>query len=329
MVVDERTTMDDPTSLTPSDGDLENTALLVLADGPMAASELAQHMRRRLLTRCIDGRLVEMLVERSPLLVGRPDGSVIRLIDLLEGSVFTQRVAHSEGRRRDLWSSLALAPLMAWLDHERLCLTSGEPLARGAFGHDTIVGPTGWLPAVPAGSLVSLTVTDGRVAVAAVDDQALLTAEPEGAVRRALSRHYRTATWWTEEDLADRPYELTTAVATALVEDPRLLREPVRPLDELLYLTVRQCEQDHHLRDAAAWAAGENVSFSISGMPESLNAEIERRARHYGMSSDQYAILALGHLAWRTPFAEDLGGDLGWEPPRAGGSEGRPRLRPV
>ena len=198
MVVDERTTMDDPTSLTPSDGDLESTALLVLADGPMAASELARRMRRRLVARCIDGRLVEMLVERSPLLVGLPDGSVIRLIDLLEGSVFTERVAHSDGQRRDLWTSLALAPLMAWLDCEGLCLTSGEPLARGEFGHDTILGPTGWLPAVPAGSLVSLTVTGGRIAVAAVDDRALLTSEPEGAVRRALSRHYRTATWWTE-----------------------------------------------------------------------------------------------------------------------------------
>lgn len=325
--------MTEPVELNPTDDDLESTALLALADGPLPADVLATRMRRRFRSRTMDARLVEMLVERSLLLVGRPDGSVIRLIDLLEGSTFTVRVAHADGTRRDLWVSLALAPLISWMDREGLCLTSGDPLSRGAFGHDTIVGPDGWLPAMPPGSLVSLTVTRGRIEVAPVQDDALLSPEEEGAVRRALSRHYKTTTWWTEDDLAERPYDLTAAVANALVEDSLLLRRPTRPLDELLYIAVRQCEQDHHLRDAFAWGAGECVSFEISGMPEALAGEIARRARHYGMSDDQYLILAMGHLCWRTPFAEDLGDDgFGWEPAPHPGKDGpdEPRsLRPV
>lgn len=325
--------MTEPVELSPTDDDLESTALLALADGPLSVGALATRMRRRFRSRTVDPRLVEMLVERSLLLVGRPDGSVIRLIDLLEGSTFTVRVAHADGTRRDLWVSLALAPLITWMDREGLCLTSGDPLSRGAFGHDTIVGPDGWLPALPPGSLVSLTVTRGRVEVAPVEDDALLDLTEEGAVRRALSRHYRTTTWWTEDDLSERPYDLTTAVANALVEDPLLLHRPTRPLDELLYIAVRQCEQDHHLRDVSAWGAGENVSFSIAGMPEALAGEITRRARHYGMSDDQYLILAMGHLCWRTPFAEDLGDDgFGWEPsprPSGGGPDEPRRLRPI
>ncbi|NHA66838.1 hypothetical protein [Phycicoccus flavus] len=324
--------MTEPIPLTPSDEELESTALLALADGPLPATDLASRMRRRFRSRTMDARLVEMLVERSELLVGRPDGSVIRLIDLLEGSVFTQRMPHSDGSRRDLWSDLALAPLVSWLVREGLCLASGDPLSLGQLGHATIVGPAGWLPPVRPGGLVSLTVRGGSVAVAAVDDDDLLDPRAEGRVRRALTRHYRTSTWWTEEDLAEQPVALTAAVAHALVEDPDLLERPTLPLDELLYLAVRTCEQDHHLRDLAAWRPGENVSFSISGMPDALHHEIQARARRYGMSGDQYAILALGHLCWRTPFAEDLGGDeWGWEPPhvRPGPSSDPPRLRPV
>lgn len=324
--------MAEPVPLEPTDAELLDSALQALADGPLPADEVARRMRRRFRLRVVDARLVEMIGERTPLLVGRPDGSVIRLIDLLEGSVFTVRMAACDGMRRDLWASLALAPLIAWMDREGLFLTSGEPLSRGSFEHETIVGPTGWLPAVAPGSLVSLTVIGGRVEVAAVVDGAQVSAAEEGRVRRSLSRHYRTATWWTEEDLTERLYDLTTAVATALVEDPALLRRPTLPLDELLYVAVRQCEQDHHLRDVSAWSGGENVSFSISGMPEALHGEITRRARHYGMSDDQYLILAMGHLCWRTPFAEDLGGEFGWEParwPRPDDPDGPPRLRPV
>lgn len=65
-------------------------------------------------------------------------------------------------------------------------------------------------------------------------------------------------------------------------------------------------QHDHHWRDNSAWQQLDTVSFSITGMPEALWSERSRRARVYGMSLDQYVVAILGHLAWRTPFAEDL-----------------------
>lgn len=62
----------------------------------------------------------------------------------------------------------------------------------------------------------------------------------------------------------------------------------------------------HTTRDIGA-AVEDTVSFFVQGMPEYLYAELDRRARRYGMSFDQFVVAVLSHLAWRTPFAEDLG----------------------
>ncbi|HET6560284.1 MAG TPA: hypothetical protein VFG72_00265 [Marmoricola sp.] len=47
--------------------------------------------------------------------------------------------------------------------------------------------------------------------------------------------------------------------------------------------------------------------------------ELDARARRYGMSFAQYVIAVLGHLAWRTPFAEDMEPWEDWDPERARG----------
>ena len=49
-------------------------------------------------------------------------------------------------------------------------------------------------------------------------------------------------------------------------------------------------------------------------MPEALHVELSRRAHRYGMSFDQYVIAVLGHLAWRTPFAENMEPWEHWSP---------------
>lgn len=69
--------------------------------------------------------------------------------------------------------------------------------------------------------------------------------------------------------------------------------------------------------DTAAWNAGEVVSFSVAGMPEYLYGELDRRATKYGMSFDRFVVATLGHCAWRTPFAEDLGPWESWDVPVA------------
>lgn len=56
----------------------------------------------------------------------------------------------------------------------------------------------------------------------------------------------------------------------------------------------------------------ETSDFSIVGMPEALHGELRNRAGHYGMTTDQFTILVLGHMAWRTPFAEDMAPFESW-----------------
>lgn len=75
----------------------------------------------------------------------------------------------------------------------------------------------------------------------------------------------------------------------------------------------------HYWRDFAATQEF-TCGFWIDGMPEHLMGELTQRARHYGMSFDQYVIAVLGHLAWRTPFAEDLGPWEQWDPRESGES---------
>ena len=48
------------------------------------------------------------------------------------------------------------------------------------------------------------------------------------------------------------------------------------------------------------------MSFCLGAMPVALHSELSRRAEQYGMSFDQFVIAILGHLAWRTPFAENI-----------------------
>ena len=58
------------------------------------------------------------------------------------------------------------------------------------------------------------------------------------------------------------------------------------------------------------------MTFTIGDMPVALHMELSARARMYGMSDDQFVIAVLGHLAWRTPFAEDCEPFDFWEPDR-------------
>lgn len=109
------------------------------------------------------------------------------------------------------------------------------------------------------------------------------------------------------------------ALAKARLEDRQLLSTPHPPLDELLYHPLDTHERDH-FRDAAATRQQESVSFSIDRMPVALDMELRSRAEQYGMSLDQFVIAILGHLAWRTPFAEDMEPWEQWDPdaqPRA------------
>ena len=65
------------------------------------------------------------------------------------------------------------------------------------------------------------------------------------------------------------------------------------------------------------------MSFAVTGMPMALDRELRHRAQRYGMTLDQFVIALLSHLAWRTPFAEDLEPWEDWLPEELRPSPGR------
>lgn len=295
------------------------TALRLLKSGPADVDWLARRLRRSLQDARITTDAVIEMVTTCTLLVGRPDGMVCRLLDVLEGHVLTQRMPSRTAGRRDLWTELSLLPLHTWALFEPWQLARGGEVKAGAFGHDVLIGDTDWLPEVPAGGLISLRVVGGELHVEAVEEGVVATPEQERAVRVAVSRHIREEHWWSEVmGESNRRAELTRALAYALLENPELLTAPTTPLIELLHDVLSQQSGRDLLDDSAAWGAGEVVSFGIGGMPESLFSELSRRADKYGVSLDRYVVLALGHLAWRTPFAEDLGPWEKWDLPDSG-----------
>ena len=257
---------------------------------------------------------VEGRIASSPVLIGRPDGGVAHLSHALEGSVLTQRVRSSTARRNDLWTTLALMPYFLLAVDNPLPLASGGELRAAAFGHAALVGPDGWLPEVAPWELVALALRDGKIHTCAVQESDLGDLARHQRVRELIARHYRRERWFTgSDDPENRPAEVVNAIALALLEEPALLAKPLPPLDELLHDALK--DQHHfHWRDFAAHRQGDTVSFSISGMPEALHVELSRRAHRYGMSFDQYVIAVLGHLAWRTPFAENMEPCEHWSP---------------
>jgi hypothetical protein len=252
-------------------------------------------------------------VYTSPTLVGLPDGRSAHLIHVLEGQWLTQRVRTSTADRSDLWVSSALAPLVTVLVEGDLPLAAGGRLANAEFFHPALIGPPGWLPEIGPLGLIGLRLVEGAIEVAAVDPPVQTPAEQQ-RVRALLARHLRNAAEWYDDGIGNnRRLELTRAVSAALLEEPDLFREPWLPFDELLHDPLRE-DHARHWRDLSArWQDGA-TSFSIADMPEALFGELSRRAPLYGMSMDQYVIALLGHLAWRTPFAEDMGPWESWAP---------------
>jgi hypothetical protein len=238
---------------------------------------------------------------------------VCRLIDLLEGQTLTHRVEAGTAGRTDLWTNLSLQPLFTYAGIDPLPLLTGGELTTAKFGHAALVGPAGWLPDVPAGGLVGLTVEDGRVRVTPMHEGVAASPKHEQEVRALLARHIREEAWWSDFGEPNREAELTRAIGSALLEDPDLFAVPVSPLIELLHDILTEHSRRHLFDDTAAWEAGPVVALSIAGMPEYLHQELSRRAQKYGMSLDRFVVATLGHAAWRTPFAEDLGPWEDWD----------------
>ena len=239
------------------------------------------------------------------------DGTVRHLRHVLEGAVFTQRLSSPTLGRTDLWMTDALSPLLVALSGE-----DGDAVQIGDVRLDhlprpVLVGPDGWLPDLPAGDLIGVRWRDGRLAAEPIGDGVW---EPERvqAARGVLARTLSEARWMADTYHPMSPGELVTSVSHGIGEVPHLFHDALPPLGELLHDPTHARKEDYWRALGQSFAGGETVSFSIERMPSALEHELLRRSRHYRMSIDEYVITALGHLAWRTPFAEDLGEWESW-----------------
>lgn len=289
------------------DHDLHDTLVaLVREHGPLDLHTLSRRARLTAGRPDIDVDGVAALVETGTLLVARPDGRVAYLGDVLDGIVLTHRVRGSLHGRTDLWLGRGVQPFLTMAVVAPLPLVSGGVARLAETDDPVLLGPEGWLPPAEHGDLIALQWSEGRLAVRLVDPAELPGPAAEDAVRRLLSERCRAERWWKgdDEDWV-RNALLLEALGRARLEDPQLLSTPHAPLDQLLYDPLSH-DPRAHWRDTAALRQVESVGFYVEGMPIGLDRELRQRAERYGMTFDQFVIAVLGHLAWRTPFAEDL-----------------------
>lgn len=289
------------------DHQLHDTLVTIAREhGPQPWEWLVQRARRDLGDPRIDEQAVARAFEASTLLVPTVDGRVGWLGEVLDGMVLTQRARAPLADRPDLWCTVAMQPLLALAEVTPLPLASGGEVTVMPSGEDVLVGPPGWLPDVDRHGLVGLRWVGGLLSAEAVAEEDVPGPEQAQAVRALVAHHYRRERWWSgEDDLGSRPAELVRAITLARMEDPELFTTVQLPLDELLHNPLDRDVDVHHWRDFAAARQCESVSRHLMDIPAALDRELNARARMYGMSFDQFVIAILGHLAWRTPFAED------------------------
>lgn len=313
--------------ISPPDVDVTLHDRLVAAvrrDGPTDVATLTRRVRLAGGDHRLTETAVRVVLDSATLLVQRPDGRVAWLGDVLDGIVLTHRVRGSLADRCDLWLGQGVQPFLAMAALAPLPLATGGEARIADTLDPVLIGPPGWLPPAEAGDLIALTWTSGRLAVRVVAPDEVAGPAEEEAARCLLGERCRTELWWeARDDDWVRHALLIRAISSVRLEDPDFLSTPHAPLDQLLYDPLGP-DPRHHWRDVAAWRPEGAVSVAITGMPMALDIELRNRAQRYGMTLDEFVIAILGHLAWRTPFAEDLGPWEDWVP-----QDSRPREQRV
>lgn len=258
------------------------------------------------LDQCIDrvADLGEDVTGSLSLVYPLVDGRLAHALHILDGIVLTHRATARTHGRRDIWASPSIRTLLDLTEESPLALAGGGRCERSPSWGAALIGPEGWLPEVEPGELLGFRLTGEVLSVEKVTE----IVDDEPTVRRVRGNLARKTRYDAD---GQHHVDLTICLVTGRLEDPDLLRAPMAPLDELLYEPV-DYRRPELFRELMAWRQDESVSFTIEGMPEGLHSELSGRAQHYGMSFDAFVIAVLGHLAWRTPFAEDMGPWEGW-----------------
>jgi hypothetical protein len=167
-----------------------------------------------------------------------PDGRWTCAAWLLDGAVLTHRVRSSTDGRRDLWPRNDVLPLLPMLPRSLPLVDGGNVTV--ADGHRSrslvLLGPLGWLPVVPAGTLLALRWRAGTLSVAPIEVDPSAVADQIAVLREAFTYH--------REVTPVRRWQspLAAAALGALLEVPGLLATALPPLGEILGDLLRQPE---------------------------------------------------------------------------------------
>lgn len=176
----------------------------------------------------------------SPDAVALPDGRWTHALAVLGRTVLTHRVRYGTEGRTTIWPRADLEPFHRLLRAPTPLVGGGtvtvsaRPQWQCGAPPPTWLGPPGWLPVVPAGALLAVTLTAAGLGVRPVAVDPEEVAERVDLLRATVAHHTppRSAvpvSAYGEPALA----RFHAGLLGALLEVPDLLATPLIPLDEV------------------------------------------------------------------------------------------------
>ncbi|MEV8376537.1 hypothetical protein AB0P21_27585 [Kribbella sp. NPDC056861] len=283
--------------------------------GPLTADDLAPGVLAAGLTRSSSpATSIRTALRQSPVLVQLPDGRFDSARRMLDGAALTHRVRYPTMGRQVLYAGPELALLDQLLLHEgSLALSTGGAVSSsfGEFGG--WCGPPGWLPDVPADTLLAFRLQNGRVTVTPLHHEPSPSSPATERLRLVLRRYLRSddgLTQWQSQ------HTLGTSMLRALAEIPDLLMDPLPPLDEILQLGNERWGREWPIESADGVRNGKQVV--LEDLPVGLVAALERDAYNLGVSLGELTILLLSAATYRTAMPCRHDTEAAWLSPPGG-----------
>ncbi len=291
---------------------------LIADSGPLELGELARRVSAAGLTRARNPEsVVKSALSQTSGILELPDGRFDSVRRMLDGAVLTHRVRAATTGCRVLYGGPELALLDELLSTGPLPLATGGQAHRASGDLDGIVGPPGWLPDVPADTLVALRLAGGTLRAGTVDAGDDVLAARAERLRVILAKHltaaepkasWRSTSWhsdWPDYGRVRSGWRRTLlrAVLYGLAECPDLLAEPVPPLDEVLRLPPLSWDHvwtaEEQRRDHLVAAVRNGSSLTLHGVPAGLRGALERLAERSGVPVGELAVLQLAAATYR------------------------------
>lgn len=223
---------------------------------------------------------------------------------VLDGAAFTHRLSAEEARTERIAIHPDLTPLAPLL-HKGLRLATGGVLRRGGArrgrrtlrrwerlpaGWDQVGGPPGWLAGAVAGELIALRLVGKEVRVErrtapAVDSHVAAERLVEAARIRIESTRagFQNAV----------PAHIGRVVVEALVYSPRLLRQPVPPLGEVLTRGGLEVHEDLVGYPGTDWSEWEDPWETLWSDLEDGDQDALQRGAELGLDEEGVEALEL------------------------------------